>query len=499
MTTQLTIGGKTFVTGSFSISEQVVSLVAGDSSGGVGTFDIAVRRPGEDARMEGNRLLAKYGPDFFIGDAVTLQDDRWGTISGRVRDCSRNDQDGSISFTCFSTLEKLNVVRVKAKPFVGTLENAIKYYLGLAGVTSGYSIDSFLAPRPVRYIGFVGELWYHLKMLCQAQDMEIALVNNVITFRPTRRIEINQSRDLTRGQSRQLGQLAQAVEVYNYNTEPITNKLVYPVDGWDGTLEVLNVNAGEVAEYQLELNASVTSIQTPTMVENVGPDYKASSVYTVVSNDGLPIPPAQWTNYGGKVVFSINDDSTSLTVTLWGPVGIYTHDGELATNFSLALASDATNNRYSTLRILGSGVKFEKEVIPVSTGVPASATTTEVGETVDNPFLTDLGRVYRVGIAAAVKYAGTVSSVTGTMSLRMNPTRRTGDIAGSKVFDKRSHRWYRLASAQITPDSVNFSADDDLTFHDLTVGWNGKTFAQITSSMEGLTFQKADAAGWGLE
>lgn len=487
---------------SYSYVEQVVSLTAGDTSGSVGTFEVTVQAPDPNAPMsEGNKILNRYGPDFFIGETIWLADDRWGIVRGRIRDASRNDGSGAISFSCLSTMERLNTYNVNAKPYIGTLGGAIAYYLGLAGVDSRFfSVDPFLSGRPVSYVGWEGELWVHLKMLCQAQDCEVALVNSEIIFRPTRRQKLERAFNLSRSQSRQLGTLARAVEVYNYDTKAVTNHLVYPVGGWDGSLEVLNVNAGEVAEYQLELNTSVTSIQTPTMVENVGPDFKSGSVYTIVANDGLPIPPAQWERHGGKVMFSINSDTVSLTATLWGAVGIYTASGELATNFSLALASDTTSNRYSTLRILGSGVSFDRKAVRINTGVSEERTNTDVGVTIDNPFLTDLDRVYRVGTSAATKYAGTTPSLSGQVAIFGGTENASGGIvAGSRVYDRKSHRWYRVNSATITPDATNFSAEDDLTFGDLKDLWEGKTFGQVDAGARGLTFRQADAAGWDFD
>ena len=500
MTVKLTIAGKSFEPGSYQVSESISSLTAGDTSGAIPTFDVSIKAPDVDAPMrEGNRLLAKYGVDFFVDEDVVLEDPLRGRISGKVRDSSRSDSDGAISFTCVSNLEKVNKFNVKAKPFRGYLDEAIRYYLSLAGITSGFTIHESFTTRWVNYIGWTGELWYHLKMLAMAQDFEIAVVNDVVQFRRTRNRYMVHGRNITRSSARSLGSLAKAVEVYNYNTSGVTNSLVYPIDGWDGSLEVLNVNAGEEAEYQLELSTSVSSIETPTMVENVGPDYKGGSVYTVVANDGLPIPPQQWHDHGGKVMISINDDTTTLTVKLWGPVGIYTTSGDLATNFSLALASDATANRYSTLRLRGTGVKFDKEAVRIRTGVDESRTDTEVGVTVDNPFLTDLDRVLRVGTAAARHYAGTVPSLSGDVVIHSpNDDPAIGNVAGLRVWDQKTRRRYRITSGSISPDRINFSAEDDWTFEDLNRLWAGKTFGQVNETVRGLNFRQADATGWDV-
>lgn len=501
MSVRFSIDGKPFETDSYSISEQVISLIAGDTSGSVGTFNATVREPDADAPMrEGNRLLSRYGPDFFVGESVTLADERWGSITGSVRDVSRNDMTGAITFSCLSRVETLNTHNVEANPYRGALGGAIEYYLSLGGMFAGFEVDSSLIGRQVSYVGWTGELWVHLKMLCQAQDCEIALVDNVIVFRPTRRRDLVRARDISRTQSRQVNTLAHAVEVYNYNTTRVNSSLVYPDGGWDGSLEVLNVNAGEVAEYQLDLNTSVSSIETPTMVENVGPGHKGSSVYTIVANDGLPIVPEQWEDHGGRVRFTINEDTVSLTATLWGAVGIYTASGELATNFSLALASDTTSNRYSTLRILGTGVGFDKRAIKIYTGADETRTSTDIGVTIDNPFLTDLDRVYRVGTAAASQYAETSPSVTGDVVVFSTGGETVaGNVSGSRVFDPKTRRWFRIKSSTIAPDKINFTAEDDHTFGDLENTWSGMTFGQIDAAAEGFTFRQADAVGWDFD
>lgn len=499
MGVKITINGYQFNGATYSVQEDATPLAAGDSTGGVGTFDITVPRPDPDAHLsQGKRLLADYGPDFFLETEAYISDSSRGAVVGTVRSVSRNDEDGSLTFTCVTRLDLLNIYNVQAKPYIGTLGGAIDYYFSLADVTSGFVVDPEVASRSVTYPGWSGELWYHLKLVCAAQDCEITLINGTITFRAVRGVQVVRGRDLTRNAERRIDTIAQAVEVYNYNNRRITNELVYPTRGWDGSLEVLNVNAGEVAEYQLELSASVSSIQTPTMVENVGPDYKASSVYTIVANDGLPIPPALWSRHGGKVQITINPDTTSLTVKLFGAVGIPTVEGEFATNFSLALASDTTSNRYSTLRIVGSGVAFDKQVTRIRTGVPPEKTATEVGVTIDNPFLSGVDETYRAGTRAAKQFSGANPTLSGSVIAltRNGDDPVIGNVQGARVYDRRSHRWFRVRTGTTTRESIDFQADDDFTIGDMMDAWGGRTYAQIASEFPNFTYRQLDAAGW---
>src|SRR5690606_11121151 len=114
----------------------------------------------------------------------------------------------------------------------------------------------------------------------------------------------------------------------------------YPPGGWSPDVEILNVNAGEIAEYTLELSASVSAIQTPTMLTSVTPEHATSSVYTIVANDGLPVTEALWSSRGGSLIVRINPDTQSLTIRMRGATGVPLSTGGAATNFLVALASD---------------------------------------------------------------------------------------------------------------------------------------------------------------
>lgn len=500
MTVSIYINGHRFEGASYQVSEDVSSLTAGDSGGSVGTFTVTTPRPDMFVSLsDGYELLGRFGPDFFLETNAVIEDSERGIFRGTVRAASRNDANGTFTFEGVSWLDKLNVYNVEAKPFSGTLGEAIQYYVGLSKSGVNVAVDSSVSSRPVHYIGWTGELWFRLKQLATAQDCEIALVDNTVRFRPVRRNTLIAARDISRSGDRRIGSLAQTVEVYNYNTSALSLGPVYPIDGWSPELEVLNVNAGEEAEYQLELSASVSSIETPEMKEFVSPDTVNESVYTVVANDGLPIPPQQWKDYGGRVEFEINPDTISLTARLWGPVSMPSANGDYATNFSLALASDETANRYSTLRLRGTGVRFGKKPVQIRTGLSPQETGTEIGVTIDNPFLVDENTVYRAGTRAAAGFAHAVPAISGKVTVaHADNTPDMGYTAGTRVYDLQTHRNYRIRTGRIAPDGVDFDAEDDLTFGDLTSLWNGKTWAQVTSGAGNFTFRQMDVAGWDV-
>lgn len=568
----------------YEVQESSSPLAAGDSSGAVGSFIVTFSTPdpyiatgspgaviygyGEGPYGEGAyggstagassvwSVVRRVGPEVLIDRSVRIFDGRKGFTLGSVSSANINHDSGTISLQGSTRLATLNVYGIQSQPYVGTLQGAFEYYLGLANVDTELFVDEDIADRPVVMPGWNGELWYYLKLMAAAEECDVSLVSGVILLRPIRERIATQNRDTARNAALGSDTLAQAIEVYQYNNRAITNQLVYPPGGWNNTVEVLNVNAGETTEYTLELSASVSAIQTPVMQTSVTQSYSSSSVYTVVANDGLPVSPTLWASRGGRVEISIEPETTKLKVRLTGAVNIPTSTGEAAQNFSLALGSDVTGNRYSTLRIVGTGVAFNKVKKRVRTGVPPSRTATEIGVTIDNPFISTTNQLYSAGTRAARKYAGVLMSLSGTVTAinrrgdtgqatyptyakvqqaleaeLISPTYGSvesyydtqgltsyesvrqfwfetfrdddldqvfGNVQGARIYDKRTRRWYRIRSGRLTSSLISFDADDDLTHGDVESFYSGKTYELVRSALASGAFTYAEVERLGL-
>lgn len=491
MGTSVKIGGYPFLTRTWQVTEDSTPLAASDSSGSTGVLTFTINAPDRDlehVQNTGMKWILDYGHNILQDKDVTLTDSRFGLISGKVSTVSK-PSPGTISITANVLLNRLNSYNVRANPFNGTLGNLIRYYVSLGYPGASVSVASALNTRPVNAPGWNGELWYYLKMLAMAHEFDISTVNNVLTFSQLRQRTFPKGLDIARASDSPVPNLAQAIEVYRYNNVGITNKLVYPVGGWNPETEVLNVNAGEKAEYTLQLSASVSSIQTPTMETVVDPTYSASSVYTIVANDGFPVSVAQWLGSGGQVKISIGEDTTTLKVTLRGATRVPLSTGGFATNFSLALASDNSGSRYSTLRIVGTGVAFDKVKNTIRTGATAQQTGTLVGVTIDNPFLSDKNQQYRAGTKAAAQFATPIPQRSGQVTNAVLPPDTTfGKVGGTRINDSETKRPYRIRSSQIGPATVSYSAEDDLLHSDMEALRIGKTYAQVQSTRNGVTY-----------
>lgn len=544
MSFKVEVGGRTYEALNFSVQEASTPLAAGDSSGSVGTINLDIPFPDPD--LLPNHPINKFGPLILVGKPVRLADSRKGFTLGKVLSVQRSKVTGNLSVSALSRLGELNVYNLQAAPFIGTLSAAFNYYLSLVNITADIYVDPAIASQPVVFPGWSGELWYSLKQLSAAVDCDLSLVSGIILLRPIRTRVATRGRDLERTSTGGGGSLAQFIEVYQYNNRAITNELVYPPGGWTEKVTVINVNAGETVEEVLELSSSLSSIQQPVMQTFVSRDYRASSVFTVVGDDGLPVEPALWADRGGTFSVTINPDTTSLTVTITAPTGIPNKDGEEIGVYGIALSSDGSTGRYSTLRIVGTGVAFDKQSVKVPTGIPSSATATEVGVTIDNPFLSTASEVYSAASRAIRGYNGTAATLTGSV-VSINQLGDTGEavvktyadekalhpgatyasvqsaysgmsylqvqeqlnsgidslfenqvfgnVGGARVWDKDSARWYRIRSGALSPDSIQFEADDDLLHSDIQSFYTGLTYGTLQGRYSGFTYEDVDLMG----
>lgn len=545
------IDGRVYEASQFSVDEASTPLAAGDSSGQVGSISFNIPMP--DPVMQPNDPITRYGLMHLIGKIIRLTDTYKGYTVGTITSAQYSDEGGIVQVAALSRLGDLNIYNVKVQPFNGYLNDAFEYYLSVANITTDFIVVDTearsLSTEVVSFPGWSGEFWYGLKQMAAAIDCDINLVSGLIVLRPIRGHVATRGRDISRTINVDSGNFAKYIEVYYYNNESITDELVYPPGGWTPDVQVISVNSGETIEQDLELSASVSSIQQPTMVTLVGPHDSDSSVYTIIGDDGVPIDPTAWSAHGGKLSISINDDTKSLKLTVTAPTGLPNTDSTEIKSYSIGLNDDAGGARYSTLRILGTGTRFNKLKKTFPTGVEASQASSDVGITIDNPFISTIDDVNRLGLRAIREYNGSKYSISGSVvsvnslgdsgivtshtyeyfadlfpgdtynqvKIHTNIAGKTyyeivqwlnagitdalsnqvfGNVAGSRIWDNISKRWYRIRSATLDYSSIGFSADDDLMHEDMQNElFSGNDYSDVEGWYTGLTYAQVDLLG----
>lgn len=468
----------------YAIEVASTPIDVADSSGHVGTIGASL-----PAQVTFTEALD------FRGKSLTIDDDRRGQIFGAVDDITRSRESGLIQISGTTILRAFNIYNVRAEPFSGTLRGAFDYYASLAGETlTKTGVSESLLDKEVAFIAWEGELWHHLKMLSAAYGLEIVMSNTLPAIRQIRARNAqflgitSQTASITRDP------VAQSVEVYHYDTRPLATEMIYPPGEWTEELEIFSVEAGETTEATLEVPYSLVSLDQPTYKASIGPNYSGGSAYTAVGNDGLPVTPAAWKDKGGSLKVLVNEDRESVTVAISGPSGLPDKDGGELTSFDIAMAS-GESERYSALHLRGTGVGFKKKKRTFRTGIGGSRAESEVGETIDNPFLIDSNRMRSAGVRAAARYGGTTFTLEGSVThfspeWEAEPYDLFGYAGGLRVWDEDSRIWYRLRSVSFNPTSASYGGDDDLTLGDLDDHFASKTLGQIDSIYAGMTLQE---------
>lgn len=415
-----------------TVGEESTPLDPADGSGLVGAISFTVSESSDAKSM--------------MGKTVELVDSARGATQGVVAAVAGDRSN--VKVQAHSRMVALVADRT-ADPHVGTLESCLLYYFGLCGVTTGIIIDPTIAAIPVVAPGWYGNVWEMVaKKFCPAYQVEIALVGDDIVVRPPRTVTVSRVKESKFDWSIDESHMAQTVEAWYYPCTPITNQLVVGNE----LSPVSNVDAGEVHEFDIELDASLSAVVQPVAVDSVSYDSANASRYSVLDQYDQPVTADFWRRNGGYVTVEISDDTRSLHVTVVG-----CQERSRAPYRLTGVAPDGSE--YSTLRVIGTGVSMTRAKYTMPAAIAA---TPVVGAEVDNDFLGSWGHAHLSLMHTAGRHGSPVQRISGAAGLAGS----YGTIAGARVFEDLNV--YRIRPVTITRSSVSYAAETDLTFSDTT-------------------------------
>ena len=369
--------------GFYEYSEGAMPHDVFDQSGEVGQLSFQV-----DNDDKGRSIL-------LYRDGVELQDDLYGFITGSVN--GFNYADGFVEITGTSRLNLINTEGV-VTPEVTTVAEYLRDIFNAASITSDIIVAPNVSTKPIVTPGYEGNLWVLLKQFAALHQLDVSLIRNTIFVRPMREREITIESVANEILTLSEDTLVQKFEVAYYNYEQRDDALAYPIGGWEPSVEVYSVEANETVVFDIPVDAFLSEVKQPIVSTFIPKDYTGpDSVYTVSGNDGLPIPTNQWTDFGGRMSFELTDLGRNIRVTLRGP------SIEELSPYSISLSDGATE--YSTLRIVGTGVFFDRQVAVIPTGLTSAETPQEFGQEIDNVFISTFEEAYDAGVRARRRYA----------------------------------------------------------------------------------------------
>ena len=483
----------------FSYSEDASPNDPFNLDGGAGQVTAVVEA---DESSRGTRLV--------VNNEVELSDSNYGDLSFRVSNLSISE-NGTASLAGETVQKRLTAERT-AEPQGGTgqtLWTAVRYYCSLVNIEPVIpsALEAKMDAIPVNFIGWVGEVWDHLKQICAAVPLdsndntllEMYFKDGNLHFREGLKSSVDFSETLTGNQiSASVYESAQAIEVFNYNTEYGVDRIVQEVKPTNAAFAInqnvsitdsMQVDAGETLVKRFQINASLETINQPQNVAEITslPYTGVSGEYVIVGSDDLPIEPAQWAGEGGSLKVALTETPGEIEITIIAPAApqLQHADDE---NFGLApykigIESSGTEE-YPALYITGTGVFFNKTSLVLPTGASNQYVADLNASPVDNIFITNAKNQLTRGVAAAQEVCGprvmlSQSTVEGASF---------GDTVGSMITDWDTK--FRITSVNFNESEVSIDAKSYVTFADFNAAWAGSTFANFTSINSGLSFNE---------
>lgn len=500
---------------SYSYTEGSTPLYPNDESGAIGDVSI-------DVMNCNNASILLYKDEFY------LQDNLHGSVIGEVENVSGNND--LITMGGRSRLALLNVTKT-IPPRTGDIETIMTGILSDVGITTNVIYDVALPTDIVHAPGYEGDVWVYVKEICSAFEFEVTVIRDYIVVRPVRQRVIDASNIIDKTWQIQDIELAQEFDVAYYNYSQETDFLMFPKGGWNPEVPVYQVAANETIVFDIPLEFYATSVNQPQVQDTVTKEYAGpASVYSVSGNDNLPVTAAFWEDFGGSMSVAIKGDGSVLEVTLTGP-----NFPELSP-YSISVSDGSTS--YSTLRITGDGLNYERMLYTEKTGLSAAEAPLEKGQEIDNFAIDTLDDAKRFALFARRLYSlprqtystssRTFPRISGSIPTIFYPTfdefgdslptgytftnfntdyvgvnfdqfttqvgntvpQGFGEISGAKV--KLEDAMYRVRSVSITPDIISIDAEYDTLFSDLNPIYGAALWEDLAPAWTGLPDDWAD-------
>ena len=269
----------------------------------------------------------------------------------------------------------------------------------------------------------------------------------------------------SKGRSVQGQDTVEWVEVVYYNNTYITNRQVYPYGIEAPT--VFSVGVRETAVYEVQLNASLATVDQPSPVDaiNLG-TIDTAGQYAIIDNAGAPIPAAEWLGQGGRVEVRLKDHQT-LEVLIRGM-------NTARDNAPFRLA-EFDRDAYPALYVTGTGVRQERKTVRLHTG--SSRAVPDTVQTVDNPFVSTMAQAYTAG-----QWAACDALLSEQVNFGGGP-----ELFSLGTKYRTSNGAYRVAGVGLSPGGSSFNATLEVTMKNFADTLGSKTMAQMAAIWSGKT------------
>lgn len=449
----------------YSYQADVVSPNPANTSAGIGGLSLNMPLVNSGLEDQWNLLY---------GDTLDLSDNGSQTRSTIVN-MSLSDYSG-LALSGESPLRALQAVTT-VQPFRGTLPACIEHFFNTIDSVFTLQFDPSVPNTPnVVVPAYYGAVWPYLRDFLSVYRVELVLgaANNVI-FRAMDSIGVmydlstSQPNPISRGETVSGDHVVELVEIEYFGNQYVTNGTAYPVKDEDPS--VVSVKAGETAVIELTTKTGLSSVNNPTAVDWIGPEYTGEGTvgaYTVAGDDGLPVKASAWIAAGGSVTATVKpDDPYTIILTVQAPTSgiLATVDSRnTAAPYHLAMTD---GELYPRLFLTGTGVRTEQQELVLNTGASDVLAEKGIGFTLSNRHVGTLAQAYDVGLKVAQYYSSPTPAMSRTAPYKISDN--FTQTQGSKFRGK--DQMYRVDSVSYRKGGVDITGTLHTTIEDFNDEW----------------------------
>lgn len=473
---------------SFSYAEDATPISPANLNGGTGQVTAQLV---QNESSRGSRIA--------INNEALLSDEEFGDINFTIKKLSLNE--GLVSVTGSTIQQRLDVNRVALPQGSDAggynLYEAIIYYCSIVGIEPNFeaALQDKLELIEVDFIGWEGNVWEYLKMLCAAYPvdndgtlMEMYITGEELWFRQALSASL-ETAHLISSESIEIDayDASQTVKLTKYATDYRADSLIRQqnIESFNyANLDLVSitdsfqVKANEKITRRVLVNASLESIEQPIAVEAIVFPITYSQ-YVIIGKDEIPLTDEQWNGQGGSVEVTLTENPNEIEITITGP-----NYPELEP-FKIGVESSG-DEEYPAFYLRGTGVFFEKTEHTLYTGAPES----EIGEAtlIDNPFIVSDEIFWSAAARITRELCGPSFKLNQSIPTGVEFGTTTGSIV--QAFDSK----FRIDKSNFSQNGVTLEGSSYVTFADFDAVWSGDDISDFNTSMNGLTFNEFSIA-----